>query len=94
MRRSVSESPSRMSMALASYSLTSQYCGGMLESTCSRTVASSRICGFCCSMLTCRFGLRAIVPLSGGSWPAITRRNVDFPVPLMPMTPVLSPSLR
>ena len=37
---------------------------------------------------------KLIVPASASSLPASTFKNVDFPVPLMPMTPTLSPSFK
>ena len=78
-------------MDLASYSLSSRNSGGKLRKTCSRIVASSRISGFWERKLTCTLGSRVTLPSSGSICPESTRRKVDFPVPLMPMTPTRSP---
>ena len=81
-------------MALASYSMRARVSGEKSEKTCSRTVASGSILGFWDRKQTCTLGSRLTVPLSGTCWPARTRRKLLLPVPLMPMMPILSPSLR
>ena len=89
--RSKSVSPSLVSIDFASYSLSSRNSGGKLKKTCSKMVASSRITGFWERKLTCTLGSRVTLPSSGSICPESTRRKVDFPVPLMPMTPTRSP---
>ena len=86
--------PSRFSMALASYSFSSRNSAGKWRKTCSSTVASSSITGFWDSRLIWTLGFREMVPPSGSVMPERTFKKVDLPVPLMPITPTLSPSLR
>ena len=86
--------PSRFSMALASYSFRARNAAGKWRNTCSSTVASSSITGFWGSRLIWTLGFREMVPPSGSVTPESTFKKVDLPVPLMPMTPTLSPSLR
>ncbi len=60
--------------------------------TCSITVASGSKSGFCERYSTLTELPFIILPSSAASTPAIIFNNVDFPVPLMPITPDLSPS--
>ena len=83
--------PSRVSMALASYSISSRTSGEYPAKTCSRTVLPSSMSGFWLRKLTWTLGSRDTAPSSGTCFPASTRSRELFPVPLMPMMPILSP---
>ena len=75
-----------MMVTVLLFTLVGSYIASLLPST--------TMGGFCSKRLTCTLGFREIVPASASSLPASTFKKVDFPVPLMPMTPTLSPSFK
>ena len=63
-------------------------------STLSSTVISGSNTGFCGRYLTTIWLAQVTWPSSGSSSPAMIFNRVDFPVPLIPITPTFSPSCR
>ena len=67
---------------------------GRCSMTCSNTLPCGSNSGIC-GRYEMRIPLvRMTLPLSGSSAPARIRKSVDFPVPLMPIIPTLSPSFK
>ena len=67
---------------------------GKCSMTCSKTLPCGSNSGIC-GRYEMRIPLvRMTLPLSGSSAPARIRKSVDFPVPLMPIIPTLSPSFK
>ncbi|MPM20983.1 hypothetical protein SDC9_67422 [bioreactor metagenome] len=90
---SYSSIPSLLKIVFASYSMRTLVSVLELMNTCSRTVASLSKAGSCSRTQILSPGLFIILPLSGSSTPDAIFKSVDFPVPLIPTTPILSLSL-